>query len=312
MSSRPEPSSADTIEQLVRHLDSLLDGDRAAAMLLAKGPAVVPSLSHYLLEGPPRTIALPRCRAVHTLGELGAYSVLISYFQDRQPPADPVVLFAEDAVRSAAAQELSRWPTEESFVTLLEATRTRATGGLVRALGRFQRAEAVPVLFNLLEDDLCREEAMEALRKIPDAARNYGTLLLRGQTELSVQSESSLRRLRATLHLLLEFALSGADWEDVQRWLQIEDAEVVIAVVSIGLKIGPEVQRKSMFEALLRIARSANWAQEDTIESLLDTDRDLASEIARVIAHQHKTKHESPNWLNPSWRILRHVLGDAL
>ena len=153
---------------------------------------------------------------------------------------------------------------------------------------------------------------MEALRKIPGAAHSYGTLLLRGQTELSIDSESSLRRLRATLHLLLEFALLPPDWAEAQRWLQVDDAEVVIEVVSIGLKIGPEIQRKSMFEALFRVARSANWAQEDTIESLLDTDRDLASEIARVIAHQHRIKHESPNWLNPSWRILRHVLGDAL
>jgi hypothetical protein len=179
-------------------------------------------------------------------------------------------------------------------------------------LGNFQRAEGVPVLFGLLEDDLCRDEAMDALRKIPDATRHYGTLLLRGQTELSVHSESSLRRLRATLHLFLEFALLPAEWEDVQRWLQIEDAEVVITVASIGLKIGPEVQRKSMFETLFRVSKSANWAQEDAIESLLDTDRGLASEIARVIAHQHKAKHESPNWLDPSWRILRHVLGNAL
>lgn len=312
MSSLPEPSHASTIAQLVEQLDSLVDGDRAAAMLLSKGNAVVPPLSRYLLEGTPRTIALPRCRAVHVLGELGAFPVLVSYFRDRQPPADPAVLFAEDAVRSAAAQELSRWPTEESFIALLGATKTRATGGLVRALGKFQRAESVPIFFNLLEDDLCRDEAVEALRKMPGVTHHHGTLLMRGQTNLSIQSESSLRRLRAILHLFLELPLLPAEWEDLKRWLISEDAEVVIMTAGIGLKIGPDIERRSIFEALFRVAKAANWAQEYTIESLLDSDHDLSSDIARTIAHQHKIKNENPNWLDPSWRILRHVLSNAL
>jgi len=86
----------------------------------------------------------------------------------------------------------------------------------------------------------------------------------------------------------------------------------VITTASIGLKIGPEIERKSILEALFRITKAANWAQEYTIESLLDSEHDLSSNIARTIAHQHKINNENPNWLDPSWRILRHVLGDAL
>lgn len=43
----------------------------------------------------------------------------------------------------------------------------------VSALGEWKRSESVPCQFVLLEDDLCREPAMETLRQIPQAAYRY-------------------------------------------------------------------------------------------------------------------------------------------
>ena len=303
--------SDQAIEQLIPRLDSLLDGDRAAAMLVAIGAASVPHLERYLLSGLPRTIALPRCRAVRALGELGARETLISYFRDLALPEDSAILFAEDAVRSEAAQELLRWKTDETFAVLLAAIKTRATAGLVRGLGEFQRPEAVPVFFDLLEDDLCREESKEALLKVPEAARCYAILLLRGATPLGVGQANSLRRKRATFQLLAEFGVSQADWKDLRGSLGDQDTEVVIACAEIGLNFAPVEERRQIFEALLRVSHGTNWEQEERIATLLDTNRELASALARVVLAQHEAAHKRPNWLDPSWRMLRHVLGDA-
>lgn len=311
MSSRSENVSESTIQYLVEQLDSLVDGERAATALAGMGQAAVPHLSRFLLMGPPRTIALPRCRAVRVLGELGACAVLISYFRDVPLPSDPVVLFAEDEVRSAVARELLGWKTDETFFTLLEATKNRATGGLVSALGEFMRVESVPILFSLLEDDLCREEAMTALRKLPEATRNFGTLLLRGQTNISVHGAGALRRRRATLQLLAECGPSSDQWNDLLSLLGDADTEVVIVVAGIGIQVAPAEQRRQIFEALFRVSKGANWAQEYRIESLLDTDRRLAASVATAIAERHAVNHEAPDWLDPSWRVLKYALDDA-
>lgn len=304
--------SGHTVEQLLRDLESLIDGDRAESMLLAKGPSVIEPLAHYLLSGPPRTISLPRRRAVRILGELGAYPTLISYLCDLPLPSDPAILFAEDAVRSQSAEELARWKTETGFQALLTATKVRATTGLVSALSEFKRGETVPLLFELLEDDLCREAAMEGLRQMPEAAHHYGILLLRGQTDIPIGERGSLRRLRATLHLFTGLTLFPDDWEDLKPWIGNHDPEVVITAASIGLKIGDIAERTTIFEALLRVSRFVNWSQESAIADLLDTDRPAAAGVASRFAHEHLANRANPNWLDPTSRILRHALGGAL
>jgi hypothetical protein len=59
------------IERLISGVDSLIEGELAAAMLVARGACAVPYLEHFLLAGSPRTIAVPRCRAVRALGGTG-------------------------------------------------------------------------------------------------------------------------------------------------------------------------------------------------------------------------------------------------
>jgi hypothetical protein len=308
--SNPLAGMADAqVEHLIVALDSLMEGDLAVTMLVACGPRAVPYLEHFLLAGSPRTIALPRCRAVHALGELGAYSVLISYFREYDVPRDAVVLFAEDAVRSAVARELLRWKSDEVFHVLLNAARQRATGGLILALGEFHRSESVPLLFETLEDDLCREEAKDGLRKVSGISRQYALLSIRGSTDTRLNGPSALRRLRATLQLLGEFGVSPAEWEDIRHFLLEKDADVVIATASLGFSIEPNNNQVQILQALFRIFDHLNWVQEDEVTTLLDTHRDLACKIARTIAEERRTRGEQPNWLASSWRILRHVLG---
>ena len=300
------------VEDLIAALDSLVDGELAVAMLVARGDRAVPYLEHFLLAGSPRTVALPRCRAVHALEELGAYSALISYFRECELPRDAQVLFAEDAVRSAVARALIGWKCEEVFRVLLDAARQRATGGLIFALGEFHRSESIPLLFEVLEDDLCREEAKDGLRKISETARQYAILSIRGQTDTQLHGPSALRRLRATLQLLGEFGVLPGEWQDLRNLLLERDADVVISVANIGSAIGSNDDQPKILQALFRISDHLNWAQEDQVGTILDAHQELAHEIAGAIASQRRTRGERPNWLVPFWRILRHVLGVEL
>lgn len=170
------------IHRLVLALESITDGELAVDMLIACGDRAIAPLGEVLLRGPARTIALPRCRAARALGGLQACGILLAYLEERELPGDPAVLFAEDAVRSAVARELLRWKSEEVYQVLLRAATRRATLGIVEALGEFRRPEAIPVLFETLEDDLCRNAAVNALVKTPNETRNYAILALRGKT----------------------------------------------------------------------------------------------------------------------------------
>ena len=304
--------SGEQIGRLIAALDSLMDGDLAVDMLIACGPCAVPYLADFLLNGSPGTISLPRCRGARALGELGAIYTLISYFREYERPQDGAVLFAEDAVRSAVARELARWKSDEVFQVLLEAAAQRGTGGLVLALGEFHRPESVPLLFEVLEDDLCRDDAMNSLREIPGAARGFGILAIRGLTGVTLDGPSARCRRRATIQLLSELGVARSDWPDLCRFLWESDPGTVIAAAHIGFSIAPETELPEIITALFEIAGSPDFVQEEDVDQLLDAHSGIAREIALQIAKNRKDSGEKPNWLSPSWRILNHVLGRSL
>lgn len=297
------------VERLIGELDSLQEGGMAADMLAACGTRAIPYLADFLLKGAPRIISLPRCRAVHILGDLGARSVLTSYFKQYTHPTDPAVCFAEDAVRSAAAQELMRYPSGEVFRVLLDAAWQRATGGLVLALGKYQRPESVPLLFHILEDDLCREDAMNSLRKMPDAVRQFAILTVRGAAGLTLDGPADICRRRATLQLLSEVGVTFGDWPDLRRFLSADDPATVLAAAKVGLAVAREIEHSEIIAALLRASVKFNFVEEGEAEELLDAHPDIARHMARQIAGEKQTSGEKPRWSSPLWRLLHHTLG---
>lgn len=298
------------VEKLIAALDSLIDGETAAERLVAAGPAAAPWLERFLLDGPARTIALPRCRAVHALADLGAQHVLLSYFRQHRHPADPAVLFAEDAVRSAAAEELAKHPSEEVYETLLDAAGDRLTNGLIRALSEFARTESIPVLFAALDDDLCREEARAALRRVKPQARAYAALILRGKHPASIQMAASLRQRRAILQLLREFGADADCWPILREYLEDPDPDSVIAVAGTGFAVAPPDRYPNIVAALFRISSHLNWMQEDEVTRLLEAHSAQARPLALRLCAEAAARGDHPNWLSPRWRILRHLLGE--
>lgn len=300
------------IDEAIKDLESLLDGEAAVERIILLGQRTIPYLEHFLLDSPPRTVSIARCRAVRALGELGAYKSLMQYFERRQQPADSAVLFAEDAVRSTVAQKLAQVHTDEVYAVLLKATMQRATCGLVQALGSFRRPESVPLLFELLEDDLCRTDAIRELERVPEAAQPYAVLLLRGCTSTPIQSSLASRRRRSTLQLLSKFGITARDWAEVAAYLRDEDLDCVIAAAHIGFAAAPVSAREQIIGALIDSSARMNWAQEmETIE-LLDEHRTVAEPVARTFAELRRDEGLTPNWLSPFWRILYHILGNAL
>ncbi|MFC5862253.1 HEAT repeat domain-containing protein [Acidicapsa dinghuensis] len=304
--------SEEQIENLVESLGSLQDGDLAVDMLVRCGTKAIPALSAFLLKRPPRTIALPRCRAVRALGELGASATLIAYFKQYTRPIDSAVLFAEDGVRSEAARQLSRYPSTDTFRVLLEAAWDRATGGLVVALGEFHRPEAVPLLFEVLEDDLCREDAMQSLRKLPEAVRQFGILSVRGLTGVTLDGPGAVRRRRATVQLLSEVGVAPSDWPDLRGYLLVDDAATVVAVAKIGFVETGEADWPAIIRTLFKIADHVNSLEEEEIEELLDKHSGPSHWVAMEIAKERQNRGENPHWLSPFWRLLNHALGGAL
>ncbi|MHB1957097.1 MAG: HEAT repeat domain-containing protein [Sulfobacillus sp.] len=241
MSSLPISQIDDSqIRRLVSALDSLGDGELAVDLLVACGERAIAPLEELLLRGAARTIALPRCRAARALGALGAYRTLLAYFQQSNLPSDPVVLFAEDAVRSAVAHELLRWQSEEVFQTLLRAATQRVTIGMVEALGEFRSDEAIPLLFKTLEDDLCRNAAMDALRKTSKRTVDYAILSIREKTDVSLIGLAASRRRRATAELLDTLGISREEWQEVRDLLlEDEDAGTVVSGAAAGFRVAP-------------------------------------------------------------------------
>lgn len=304
--------SGTSFREIIAALDSLVDCDRAAESLIAYGRQAIPHLEHFLLDRPPRSVSLPRCCAARALGTLGAYSALLAYFQQYTRPEDAAVLFAEDAVRSAAARELSRSKSDETFHVLLDATKQRATSGLVQALAEYRRPESIPLFFALLEDDFCREDAKAALKQVPAAAQPYAVLLLRGQVEIPIDGPAALRRRRATLQLLTEFGVGASDWTELRSFLQDEDLDCVIAAAQIGLASAPDCERAAIAMALIEASTKMHWAQETECVELLDLNPSVARTAAMEIAANRRISGEGPSWLSPFWRILHHILGNEL
>src|SRR5581483_1634845 len=201
------------IQELVRSLNSLTEGELGISMLVACGERAVPVLRDFLLHGMPSGIFLPRQRAVRALAELGAKDILLEYLAAEQSIPDPVVAHGEEAVKNTAARALAAWQTDEVFQALLDVLRKRRLTGVIEAIGEFRRVEAVPELVQALEDDFCRTFAEDALLKIGPAARV--ALIEAARTpdpSGNNESASSRQRRRSALRLIERLQPTPDDW----------------------------------------------------------------------------------------------------
>jgi hypothetical protein len=168
----PRDASEMAIRRLVEKVNSLLEGEEAAAALVACGQGAVEPLREFLMEGRPSGIYQPRRWAVEALAGLHAKDVLLEYLRRDRPIPDAVARMGEEAVQNAAATALKQWPSEEVCGVLTGILQRRHLAGAVTTLGELGHTEAIPFIVAALEDDVCRATAENALQKMsPSTSR---------------------------------------------------------------------------------------------------------------------------------------------
>lgn len=242
------------VAELLRGLDSLADGPRAAELLAACGELAVAPLRAFLMQGRPSGVFQPRQWAVETLAALGAKDVLMEYLASERVIPDPVDAYGEEAVVNTAARLLARWRDDEAYGVLLALLRRRATPGAIDAVGEFRRAEAIPVFIAALGDSISRTFAEEALRKA-------GTIALPALQEAALRPWPSVRResptsrirRRGVLRLLAELGLQPGAWERLAPLLRSGDLEIAARANRLWLDSQDEGLRRAAVRRLVRL-----------------------------------------------------------
>lgn len=276
-----------SINDLIRELDSLDTGKKAAEKLVRYGPAAIEPLRRFLLEGVPRKLFQPRLWAVEALFRLGAKDALIEYLFQEKEIADPQDRFGEEAVESAAARFLSAWREEGVYLSLRKISERKMLVGLIESLAAFGRPEPIPFFERALEDDFYRPAAEEAFVKLGPLARSaLVQAAVSPHPGLVMETPSSLVRRRCAVRLLAKLGLPAEYWPILRELLNDPDSELFIGVSRLGVQIGSKDDGARIARRILDLLSSVPWDLREDVEGILvrlgeEAAFDLDEEIAR-------------------------------
>jgi HEAT repeat protein len=278
------------IGSYIGELNSLKEGEGAVAKLIACGRLAIEPLRQYLLEGRPSAVYHSRRWAVEALAGLGAKDVLLEYLKQKKDIADPAVRMGEEAVESAAARELIRWPWEEVSPVLLGIAEERRLPGAWEALGEFKRPEAAPHLVKALEDDVSRRFAEDALRKIgPPAEPDLIRAAVSPWPSRDAENPSSLLRRRSAVRLLEEMRVTAYQWRLLRPLLNDTNAEILVAAFKIAGTVAAAKDTALAGRRLLKALKNADWSVKSEIENALVIFFDAVRAIVEgEIARRHQ------------------------
>ena len=171
MSVSPSLPFPEDVRRAVARLRSPREGDRAVVDAVACGGRAVPALTGVLFACDQSGILEPRLRAISALVALGARETLIDFLAAPHVFADAVAQLGEEAIVSAVARVLDNTGEERTFRLLMELAQSRISPGVVAALGKSLRKEAIPELIRALGEDEARGQAEAALLDYGVAAR---------------------------------------------------------------------------------------------------------------------------------------------
>ena len=264
--------SDESIRQLVDGLNSLMEGEAAATMLLRCGARSIPALTEFLLYGRPASVPEPRRRAVKVLADLGARDSLIAYLEHERRIDDPILRFAEEAVESLAAELLARWPGDRTFDALSNLAARKKLIGICIAFGGMKRPEAVPFLIRDLADGVCCRAAEDALLQIGRVAL---PALCSAATSREIindrEAPSSVQRRRFALRVLRSMGIQSEDWAILRPLSHDSDAETATYACMVGLTVASQPEQTLLASLMLQAANRVNWfVQSEVQQTLLD------------------------------------------
>jgi hypothetical protein len=280
--------TCESIENLIRELDSLNTGKTAAERLVKCGSAAVEPLRRFLLEGAARKIFHPRLWAVEALARLGAKDVLRKFLCLAREIPDLEDRFGEEAVESAAARFLSEWPDEDTYRFLLKLSEQKMLIGLIEALAKFERPESIAFFERALEDDFYRPAAEEAFLKTGIAAcPALVNSAITPYPGLASETPSSLQRRRSVVRLLNRIGMVAEYWPTLRELIHEPDAELFVNASKLGVAIASQNDREMIARRILGILPSAPWhLQEDVVEVLVRLGNDAVAAIDEEISRR--------------------------
>ncbi|MGB8631759.1 MAG: hypothetical protein WCD69_20670 [Xanthobacteraceae bacterium] len=225
---------------------------------------------------------------VQALAALDAYDALIDFLKANRTIADPVERVGEDAVINAAALALANVREQRVFELLLRVAQRSSLTGVIGALGRLGRVEAIPVFIDALEEDASRHRAETALWKLgkkacPALLSTVNVKLPSGGRE----SESSARRRRSALKLLAEIDRSRAAWRRLRHLMLDDDAPLAARACEIGLTRGSASERTDAFRRLIELLPQKDWVLREEIEAYLTIHLASAREVIAQCVNQN-------------------------
>lgn len=302
------PRSEAEISHYVEELNSLKEGSAAVTKLIACGRSAIEPLRRYLLEGKPSVVYHSRRWAVEALAALGARDLLLEYLQQEKDITDPAVRLGEEAVESAAARELIRWPSEEVFQLLLGLARERCLPGALEALGELKRPEAAPCLVKALEDDVCRRAAEDALRKIGlPAEPDLIHAAVSPRPSRDAEKPSSLLRRRSAVRLLAEIGVSAYQWRLLRPLLKEADAEILVATFRIAARAAGAKDRALAGRRLMKVLEHADWYVKSEIGNALVEFFDAIKSLVEAEIAGRQQRSDGKSIMDPTLAALLRV-----
>jgi PBS lyase HEAT-like repeat len=300
------------VERAIARLKSFHDGDIGLFDVIACGEQAIPALRTMLFERERSGLYQARCRAVAALAALGAHNVLIEFLEAERAIADPIERVGEDAVINAAAQALANVHEPRVFELLLRLAHRPALTGAIGALGAFANVEAIPLLINALEEDASRLAAEAALRKLGRPAcaallRAVDTRVPSGERE----SESSVRRRRSALRLLLETDRSRDAWRALRHLVHDKDAKVAALACKICLARAPALERTDAVRCLIALLAQQDWVLREEIEDFLAAHFDRARQVIAQYLNETPPPGEDAATRKQTETVLRRVMARA-
>jgi HEAT repeat protein len=266
-----EPKWDDDVRMSVEKLKSLHDGDQGAIELTRIGGRAIPALRAILFQRDVSGLFQTRVRAIDALVALGAFDVLAEFLRLIRSISDPVEKLGEEVVISAAARGVARSHQEWSFQLLMDlGQRLPFAGGVIAALGSFRRREAVPILVAALAEDEARMSAEGALKSIGRPALNALIDAANSrEPSAALESESSLRRRRSALYLLIEIGLPTKMWPRVRDLMNDSDTQVALLASRLCIDSAGKREQHFAVQRLENLRCKAGWLERVHIDQYL-------------------------------------------
>jgi len=262
------------VERAIDRLQSLQEGDIGVIDVIAQGADALPYLKALLFKPEPSGLYESRRRAVEALAALWAYDTLREFLASPREIADPAEQTGEEAVINAAARALGNLGDPQDLPLLLALLRRAPRAGVIDAVGRFRRVEALPFFVEALGDDFCRKDAQAAILKLGAKARHaLFQCLLEREPPNGREVDSSKQRRRSALRLLIEIGVpSKLIWTPLKRL--IHDADTWISVLSckVCLASKMESEKPEAIERLIQMLKEPDSLLIAEIEDSLDAN----------------------------------------